>query len=76
MADAFCRQSRARVDDLFRQLSHSTDASDRELARAVLAGKVRWLERGVMDPSEGTGPWIAETSPRPSTRENLRRRYR
>ncbi|HUX72210.1 MAG TPA: acyl-CoA dehydrogenase family protein [Cellulomonadaceae bacterium] len=76
LADAFCRQSRLRVDDLFRQLSHSTDASDRALARAVLEGKVRWLEHGVMDPSEGTGPWIAATGSGPSTRENVRRRYR
>ncbi len=76
LADAFCRQSRARVDDLFRQLSHSTDTSDRALARAVLEGKVRWLEHGVMDPSEGTGPWIAATGSGPSTRENVRRRYR
>jgi hypothetical protein len=76
LADAFCRQSRVRVDELFRQLSHSTDASDRALARAVLDGKVRWLERGVMDPSEGTGPWIAATGSGPSTRENVRRRYR
>ncbi|MHB1490905.1 MAG: acyl-CoA dehydrogenase family protein [Cellulomonas sp.] len=76
LADAFCRQSRVRVDDLFRQLSHSTDASDRALARAVLDGKVRWLEHGVMDPSEGTGPWIAATGSGPSTRENVRRRYR
>ena len=76
LADAFCRQSRARVDELFRQLGHSTDSSDRALARAVLDGKVRWLERGVMDPSEGTGPWIAATRSGPSTRENVRRRYR
>ena len=76
LADAFCRQSRARVDELFRELSHHTDVSDRRLARAVLDGKVRWLEQGVMDPSEGTGPWIAPTPSGPSTRENLRRRYR
>lgn len=76
LADAFCRQSRARVDELFRELSHHTDASDRRLARAVLDGKVRWLEQGVMDPSEGTGPWIAPTPSGPSTRENVGRRYR
>ncbi|MCR6491530.1 acyl-CoA dehydrogenase family protein [Cellulomonas sp. P24] len=76
LADAFCRQSRARVDELFRELSHHTDVSDRRLARAVLDGKVRWLEQGVMDPSEGTGPWIAPTPSGPSTRENVRRRYR
>jgi hypothetical protein len=76
LADAFCQQSRARVDELFRELRHSTDTGDRALARAVLDGKVRWLERGVMDPSEGTGPWISAAPTGPSTKENVRRTYR
>ena len=76
LADAFCQQSRARVDELFRELRHSTDTGDRALARAVLDGKVRWLERGVMDPSEGTGPWISAASTGPSTKANVRRAYR
>jgi hypothetical protein len=76
LADTFCQQSRARVDELFRELRHSTDMGDRALARAVLDGKVRWLERGVMDPSEGTGPWISAAPTGPSTKENVRRTYR
>jgi len=76
LADAFCAQSRVRVDELFRQLRHSTDASDHALSRAVLDGKVRWLERGVVDPSEGTGPWISAPPTGPSTRANVRRAYR
>jgi hypothetical protein len=59
LADAFCEQSRVRVDELFRGLSHSSGASDNRLARAVMDGRLRWLEDGVVDPSEGTGPWIA-----------------
>ncbi|CAN5268545.1 acyl-CoA dehydrogenase family protein [soil metagenome] len=76
LADAFCAQSRVRVDELFRQLRHSTDAGDRALALAVLDGKVRWLERGVLDPSEGTGPWISPAPTGPSTKVNVRRAYR
>ena len=76
LAEAFCEQSRMRVDELFRQLRHNTDTLDRTLARAVLEGEDIWLERGVIDASEGTGPWISATPPGPSTKENLRRRYR
>jgi hypothetical protein len=76
LADAFCEQSRARVDELFRQLRHSTDTGDRALALAVLDGNLRWLERGVVDPSEGTGPWISAAPTGPSTKANVRRTYR
>ncbi len=63
LADAFCEQSRVRVDELFRGLNGGSGASDDRLARAVMDGRLRWLEDGVIDPSEGTGPWIASTAP-------------
>jgi alkylation response protein AidB-like acyl-CoA dehydrogenase len=59
LADAFCEQSRQRVEETFRRLGDSTDRTDTRLARAVMDGRVRWLEDGVVDQSEGTGPWIA-----------------
>jgi alkylation response protein AidB-like acyl-CoA dehydrogenase len=59
LADAFCEQSRLRVAEIFRGLSTSTDRSDTRVARAVMDGRLRWLEDGVVDQSEGTGPWIA-----------------
>ena len=59
LADAFCAQSRARVEALFRGLRGSTAGSDERLARAVMAGRLRWVEDGIIDASEGTGPWIA-----------------
>lgn len=59
LADAFCEQSRERVTETFRRLGGSTDRTDTRLARAVLDGRVRWLEDGVIDQSEGTGPWIS-----------------
>jgi alkylation response protein AidB-like acyl-CoA dehydrogenase len=76
LADAFCGQARLRVDELFAQLWTNTDAEDRTLASAVLDGDHNWLEAGVIDASEGTGPWIATWEPGPSKEENVRRRYR
>jgi hypothetical protein len=76
LADVFCQQSRLRVEALFGQLWNNTDSEDRTLARSVLAGDFGWLEAGVIDFSEGTGPWIATWEPGPSKRENVRRRYR
>ncbi|WP_067683174.1 acyl-CoA dehydrogenase family protein [Nocardia miyunensis] len=71
LADAFCRQARVRVHQLFDALWDNTDDADTTLARAVLEGRYQWLESGVLDPSEGTGPWIAEWQTGPSTEENL-----
>ncbi len=76
LADAFCAQSRLRVDALFDALWTNTDDVDRRLAQDVLAGDLTWLEEGVLDPSEGTGPWIADWEPGPSTQESVWRRTR
>lgn len=76
LADAYCEQARVRVDEYFDQLWRNTDDGDRELSHKVLAGDYAWLEAGVLDQSEGTGPWIADTTPRPSDKENLHRKYR
>ncbi|KUM41229.1 acyl-CoA dehydrogenase family protein [Arthrobacter sp. EPSL27] len=76
LAEAFCEQARVRVDEYFDQLWRNTDDGDHVLARNVLAGDYEWLEAGVLDQSEGTGPWIADASPRASVKENLHRKYR
>lgn len=76
LADAFAWQSRLRVEALFGELWHNTDDSDRALSEELLAGGLTWLEAGVLDPSEGTGPWIADATPGATTRENQHRRYR
>ncbi|MFJ8645039.1 acyl-CoA dehydrogenase family protein [Streptomyces sp. NPDC093546] len=75
LADAFCRQSRIRVEELFGRLWHNTDDLDRTVVRGVLSGTYTWLEEGVLDPS-GDGPWIADATPGPSTRENVHRPIR
>lgn len=73
LADLFCRQARIRVRELFDALWDNTDDDDVRAARNVFDGRYRWLEEGVLDQSEGTGPWIADWQPGPSTEENLLR---
>jgi alkylation response protein AidB-like acyl-CoA dehydrogenase len=76
LAEAFCEQSRRRVEVLFDALWDNTDDADRRLARRVLAGEFTWLEAGVIDQSEGTGPWIAPHPEGPSTKEDRHRSVR
>ena len=59
LADVFCRQARLRVERLFDALWQNTDVIDERLAASVLDGRHTSLEVGVIDQSEGTGPWIA-----------------
>ncbi|WP_216896528.1 acyl-CoA dehydrogenase family protein [Nocardia alni] len=75
LADVFCRQSRIRIRQLFDGLWDNTDDADTALTRGVLDGRFTWLEQGILDPSEGTGPWIAEWAPGPSTEPNLHAPY-
>jgi alkylation response protein AidB-like acyl-CoA dehydrogenase len=72
LADAFCRQARVRVDELFDRLWTNTDDSDLALAKGVLAGRHTLLEEGVLDPSI-PGPWIADSTHRESTAEDVHR---
>lgn len=75
LADAFCQQSRLRIERLFAALWENTDDTDHRITRGVLGGEYTWLEAGVLDQSEGTGPWIASWAPGPSTEENVARRF-
>jgi alkylation response protein AidB-like acyl-CoA dehydrogenase len=75
LADAFCRQARLRTDDLFDRLWTNTDDLDRRVAGRVLDGDFTWLEAGVLDQSEGTGPWIASWSAGPSEHDSVWRPY-
>lgn len=76
LADVFCRQSRLRIEQLFTDLWRNTDNPDSRLAKSVLDGRHEWLEEGVLDQSDGTGPWIAEPNGASPRREDLHRRYR
>ncbi|MFF4494833.1 acyl-CoA dehydrogenase family protein [Streptomyces sp. NPDC001546] len=75
LADAFCHQSRLRVEELFGRLWANTDDLDHKVVQGVLSGTYTWLEEGVLDPS-GDGPWIADASPGPSAVENVHRPFR
>ncbi|OHV02039.1 acyl-CoA dehydrogenase family protein [Mycobacterium talmoniae] len=75
LADAFCQQATLRVEALFAALWTNTDDTDTRLARAVLDDRYTWLEDGILDISEGTGPWIAHWEPGPSTEPGLARRF-
>ena len=72
LADAFCEQSRIRVEELFGRLWTNTDTVDRKVVKGVMGGAYTWLEEGIVDPS-GDGPWIADTTPGPSKADNLHR---
>ncbi|WP_347350311.1 acyl-CoA dehydrogenase family protein [Intrasporangium sp.] len=76
LADAFCDQSRLRVEALFDALWSNTDDVDTRLAKGVLAGDYAWLEDGILDPSEGTGPWIAPWPSGPSEARSVWRSMR
>ncbi|QPP10497.1 acyl-CoA dehydrogenase [Streptomyces bathyalis] len=73
LADAFCRQSRIRVEELFGRLWHNTDDLDRKVVTGILDGAYTWLEEGVIDPSSD-GPWIAAAVPGPSKKKDVHRR--
>jgi alkylation response protein AidB-like acyl-CoA dehydrogenase len=75
LADIFCQQATLRVEALFHALWTNTDSSDVRLANDLLEGRYTWLEDGIVDQSEGTGPWIAHWEPGPSTETNLARRF-
>ncbi|WP_274912946.1 acyl-CoA dehydrogenase family protein [Streptomyces sp. WZ-12] len=75
LADAFCRQARIRVEELFHRLWTNTDELDRKVVSGVLDGSYTWLEEGVIDPS-GDGAWIADATPGRSTKDNARRPFR
>ncbi|WP_306993396.1 acyl-CoA dehydrogenase family protein [Amycolatopsis thermophila] len=75
LADVFCRQARVRIETLFDGLWRNTDDADRRITDRVLDGAYTWLEEGVLDPSEGTGPWIADWRAGASTEDSVARRY-
>lgn len=75
LAEAFCEQATLRVENLFASLWQNTDDLDGRIAESVLDGRYEWIEQGVLDQSEGTGPWISEWEPGASTEENLSRPF-
>lgn len=75
LAEAFCAQATLRVEALFQALWDNTDTGDVALTRNLQRGRYTWLEDGIIDQSEGSGPWIAHWEEGPSTEVNLARRF-
>ncbi|MEU8546950.1 acyl-CoA dehydrogenase family protein [Streptomyces roseoverticillatus] len=75
LADAFCRQARIRIEELFGRLWTNTDELDRKVVSGVMSGAYEWLEAGILDPS-GDGPWIADATPGPAKTDNVHRPIR
>jgi alkylation response protein AidB-like acyl-CoA dehydrogenase len=75
LAEAFCQQATLRVEALFHALWTNTDSTDVALTRGVLGDRYTWIEEGIVDQSEGTGPWIAHWETGASAEANLARRF-
>ena len=73
LADLFCRQAELRIDRLFDSLWNNTDARDMKASEGLLDGKYQWLGEGIIDLTEGTGPWISEEEFGPTQVEDVRR---
>ncbi|MFG1605075.1 acyl-CoA dehydrogenase family protein [Actinoplanes sp. NPDC049265] len=73
LADAFCRQSRLRVEALFAGLWDNTDAVDVKVAERVMGGRYTFLEEGIVTHS-GDEAWVAAWQPGPATVPDVRRR--
>jgi len=48
LADYFCRVSRRRINSNFRDLFRNDDVAGNRLSSDVLAGKMQWLEKGII----------------------------
>jgi alkylation response protein AidB-like acyl-CoA dehydrogenase len=74
LADLFARQARVRVDRLFNELWDNTDGRDMKVAAKLVDGAYTWLDEGIVDLTEGTGPWISDESFGPTELEDVRRK--
>jgi alkylation response protein AidB-like acyl-CoA dehydrogenase len=56
LAELFCLQARRRVEALFHQLWFNDDDENHEAALAVLEGRYKWIEEGIVDPGDREAP--------------------
>jgi alkylation response protein AidB-like acyl-CoA dehydrogenase len=62
LAELFCLQARRRVEALFHQLWFNDDDENHEVALAVLDGRYKWIEEGIVDPGDREAP-VEDPSP-------------
>ena len=48
LADGFCRESRCRIEQYFRENGHSHDKMNLKIAKRVLAREYEWLENEII----------------------------
>ena len=48
LADVFCRETRTRINESFRRLRRHDSRAGNALAKGVLEGSYKWMERGVV----------------------------
>ncbi len=56
LADVFCRSSRRKVKQQFRELWHNDDDAKYKVALQTLAGEHTWVERGILAHDEAAFP--------------------
>ncbi|MFI5311547.1 MAG: acyl-CoA dehydrogenase family protein [Gemmatimonadales bacterium] len=64
LADAFCVESRQRIEQLFRTLYGPHDDQLYQLAQSVLRGEHAWLESGIVDEASFVSARAAAVEPR------------
>ena len=67
LADAFCRQARLRVEDLFERIRENADLRTAQVARGLLDGRYRWLEQGIVPAPTRVEPGAADGARRIAT---------
>jgi hypothetical protein len=67
LADAFCRQARLRVEDLFERIRENADVRTAQVARGLLDGRYRWLEEGIIPAPTRVEPGASDGARRIAT---------
>ncbi len=69
LADMFCRNSRRRVDALFRAMSHNDDVQKYRVAQGILEGRYAWWEEGIVGLGEEADALEPQFEAEPEPRE-------
>ena len=73
LADYFCRESRVRIEQSFRDLYGANDDAMRTVAKHVLAGQHTWIERGIVGLLGGPLGASGGTTPQEPGNRSVRR---